>query len=338
MTSQNLVTNPSFEEATFCPNKHGDFNNNVKFWSTPTNGTSDYFNQCSSYFSSKNPHGTQKPHDKKAYAGIVTYYENKYNTLKDYREYLQGELKTRLTKGQVYQLKIRISLADKANFALDQLSLVLLEEKLRLNNETHIDLQNTKQKHKEITFKYPAFFSVKDNWMTLEKTFVAKGFESFICFGNFKTDANTNMVKVGKNFLPKESYYYVDNISVTPIKNSSFKTNKKHVFKKLLFDFDKAELINNSTTELDKLYNYVKTRPKLTIEIYGHTDNIGTAKRNQELSLQRAKSVAFYLINKGLNPSQIKWFGFGAKFPIAKNDSQNNRTQNRRVEFKLFKN
>ena len=339
LMAQNLVKNPSFENSDFCPTTHGDFNNNVTFWSTPTNGTSDYYSRCSARFGDMNPHGIQKPHHKKAYAGIVTYYENKHNTLPNYREYLQGELKTPLTKWTYYTIIARISLADKANYAVNELSVVLLENALQLNHEVNINLNNLKAKNVTFThlpFLYKPGFRVKDNWMTLEKTFKASGFETYLCIGNFNSDIKTKKIKVSKSFLPLESYYYIDNISITPIKTKSYKTKTKYTFKTLLFNFNEAHLIKNAITELDKLYNQLQNKPKLTIEIYGHTDDIGTIKRNNELSLQRAKAVATYLIKKGLNSSRIKWFGFGAKFPLTKNNSTSNRTLNRRVEFKLF--
>ncbi|WP_034060312.1 OmpA family protein [Lacinutrix jangbogonensis] len=105
----------------------------------------------------------------------------------------------------------------------------------------------------------------------------------------------------------------------------------------MFFEFDKAELQNISIEELDKLFIYLTNNVNLNIEIYGHTDTIGLAKRNNELSLQRAKSVSSYLINKGLKPERIKWFGFGSSKPITVNDTEADRAKNRRVEFKLIK-
>jgi len=71
----------------------------------------------------------------------------------------------------------------------------------------------------------------------------------------------------------------------------------------------------------------------LTIEIYGHTDTIGTSRRNKELSLECAKAVSNYLISIGLHNSSIKWFGFGSSKPIVPNDIEAQRKKNRRVEF-----
>ena len=96
-SAQNLVKNPSFEEFKFCPENNSQFNNNVISWSLPNKGTSDYYNTCSTFLNDKNPHGYQNPQHGNGYAGIVVYYENIRNTLKDYREYIQGELKDTLS-------------------------------------------------------------------------------------------------------------------------------------------------------------------------------------------------------------------------------------------------
>jgi OOP family OmpA-OmpF porin len=70
---------------------------------------------------------------------------------------------------------------------------------------------------------------------------------------------------------------------------------------------------------------------KLTIE--GHTDNVGDAKANHDLSHRRAKAVTQYLVDKhGIDASRLQSTGFGDKKPTAKNDTPEGRQQNRRVE------
>ena len=73
------------------------------------------------------------------------------------------------------------------------------------------------------------------------------------------------------------------------------------------------------------------------IEISGHTDNSGNEANNLRLSGARAKSVADYLIGKGINKERIKIKGYGSSQPIAENKSEEGRAKNRRVEFKILK-
>jgi len=93
-----------------------------------------------------------------------------------------------------------------------------------------------------------------------------------------------------------------------------------------------------SKAELNQLYKHLRENSNLKIEIYGHTDNVGLATRNHELSEQRAKAVEDYLILQGLSATKIKSFGFGSTQPISNNETEEGRLQNRRVTFKLIQN
>jgi len=104
------------------------------------------------------------------------------------------------------------------------------------------------------------------------------------------------------------------------------------VLNNIFFDFNSAELKEESKPELDRLVNFLKKNPKLRITLAGHTDIVGTEEYNQKLSERRAKAVADYLIRKGINPSRINVVGYGSKKPIAPNDTEEGRAKNRRVE------
>ncbi|WP_068314004.1 OmpA family protein [Polycladidibacter hongkongensis] len=76
---------------------------------------------------------------------------------------------------------------------------------------------------------------------------------------------------------------------------------------------------------------YTQTR----LNVYGHTDNVGSAQYNMQLSQQRAQIVGSYLINQGIPAQRIAAFGYGLSQPIASNASEAGRAQNRRVEVVL---
>ncbi len=75
--------------------------------------------------------------------------------------------------------------------------------------------------------------------------------------------------------------------------------------------------------------------PKLTLEISGHTDNVGDEEYNQELSLKRANAVVNYLVKNGISSDRFKTKGYGFSMPIADNDTESGRQQNRRSEIKI---
>jgi outer membrane protein OmpA-like peptidoglycan-associated protein len=106
----------------------------------------------------------------------------------------------------------------------------------------------------------------------------------------------------------------------------------------LHFDYGKATLKKESTQELNALIDFLQTHPNYHVEISGHTDNIGDAKHNKELSLQRAEAVVQYVIEHGfIKKNRLQYIGFGQEKPLVPNDSEENRKKNRRVELKIIK-
>jgi outer membrane protein OmpA-like peptidoglycan-associated protein len=75
--------------------------------------------------------------------------------------------------------------------------------------------------------------------------------------------------------------------------------------------------------------------PSLKVEISGHTDNIGSETTNQKLSEDRANSVVSYLSKKGVTSSRLAGKGYGSSKPVASNNSEDGRQQNRRTEFEI---
>ena len=72
------------------------------------------------------------------------------------------------------------------------------------------------------------------------------------------------------------------------------------------------------------------------MEIQGHTDNIGSAAYNKDLSQRRAESVRTYLIGKGVAEGRLTAHGYGLEQPVADNKTEKGRAKNRRVEFRLI--
>jgi outer membrane protein OmpA-like peptidoglycan-associated protein len=108
--------------------------------------------------------------------------------------------------------------------------------------------------------------------------------------------------------------------------------------KSVLFEIGTTTLLEESYSELNVVVDFLKTNPKVEIELEGHTDNRGDAKKNLELSQQRVDKIKSYLVSKGISGRRIKGKGFGGSRPIATNDSEEARRLNRRVEFRIVKN
>ena len=104
------------------------------------------------------------------------------------------------------------------------------------------------------------------------------------------------------------------------------------------FAFDKSDLQPLAKANLDKLAEILINNPDTNINIYGYTDSKGTDEYNLSLSDRRAASVKAYLISKGIASTRMNTMGMGEASPIASNDTEAGRAQNRRVEFAITAN
>lgn len=102
------------------------------------------------------------------------------------------------------------------------------------------------------------------------------------------------------------------------------------------FESASAEIREEDKNEINSLLEKLKTDAKMKIEIGAHTDDVGSATYNQQLSLNRAQSVRKYLIQKGISKDRIKAKGYGENKPIADNSTEQGKAQNRRVEISII--
>ncbi|MFH1321889.1 MAG: OmpA family protein [Bacteroidota bacterium] len=105
------------------------------------------------------------------------------------------------------------------------------------------------------------------------------------------------------------------------LNNINFATNSTNV------------LTDVSLTILDDFVEFLEDNPYMTVEIHGHTDNVGSSEDNMELSKNRAKAVNDYLILNGIENSRLTYRWFGETKPVTSNDTDEDRAMNRRTEF-----
>ena len=108
-------------------------------------------------------------------------------------------------------------------------------------------------------------------------------------------------------------------------------------FQNIMFDFDSHSIKESSYIQINEigkaLRTIMKSFPNSTFTVEGHTDNIGSGSYNRRLSEMRADSVKRYLVTQyGVDESRIKVAGYGEERPLASNDTEYGRSQNRRVE------
>jgi len=130
--------------------------------------------------------------------------------------------------------------------------------------------------------------------------------------------------------VEKEIYFDVF-IDLKPIEKGT-----QIVLENIFFESASYELKETSKAELNFVVEFMTRNPKMEIEIQGHTDNVGTDSDNLTLSQNRANSVRQYIIDQGIESGRISAQGYGETIPVASNETDAGRAQNRRTEFKII--
>jgi outer membrane protein OmpA-like peptidoglycan-associated protein len=145
--------------------------------------------------------------------------------------------------------------------------------------------------------------------------------------------------------VKKEDYAFTSKI--ISIKEASFankpkpvslevneaKNGNSFVINNLYYNTNSADLKNESFIVLESFAEYLKANQTITIEIQGHTDNLGSAKANEDLSANRAYTVKAFLEEKGIDGKRITAKGYGSNKPLTDNTTEDGRAKNRRIEF-----
>ena len=106
-------------------------------------------------------------------------------------------------------------------------------------------------------------------------------------------------------------------------------------FDRLTFDSGKATLRPESAEQLKNIAEILKAYPKVTIKLGGYTDNKGPADVNLKLSRERAENVMAGLVQLGIDAGRLKAEGYGEQYPVAGNDTEEGRAQNRRIDIRV---
>lgn len=130
----------------------------------------------------------------------------------------------------------------------------------------------------------------------------------------------------------------IENAQVETVKDANDLTAVKVTFNSgLMFDTNKYDLKMNAKSDLQEFAQVLIEFADADVAIFGHTDSTGNDRINDPLSVNRANSVANYLLASGVSPTQIKSVvGKGSKEPIADNGTVEGRAENRRVEVYLY--
>lgn len=343
--SQNLVPNPGFEEYIKCPGSYMLNRNEfaIHGWQSPTNGTPDHFHSCSSGEADVpvNWAGNSNAHAGKGYAGIYV-----WTVGKDYREYLQGELAEPLIKGEKYALEFYYKLANKSVYAINRIGMALSQNAVHATHDEMLNIIPVLSIEKDT-----AMTAATGSWEQARMEYIAQGGERYVIIGNFFNNQTTRVTRLpfryGMNaMLNDKSYYYIDDVSiqhvgrekpvdpsvVTQFNPELIAVNHIYTLKDIKFEFDSYVLHPSSNDELAKVVEYLKAHPEVRVRVSGHTDFTGTDDYNLALSRNRAKSVADFLVMRGVEEQRIVSYGFGKSRPLRHEKTEEAAKVNRRVE------
>ena len=146
-------------------------------------------------------------------------------------------------------------------------------------------------------------------------------------------------------FYAETPGYFSENTNVDLTDQHEYKTTTQDLtvvpiesgqtvpIRNVFFETGKAQLAAESSLELNRLVPIIQRHSNFSLEISGHTDDVGTDENNKSLSDKRANAVLKYLTSKGVSANRVVAVGYGESKPLVPNDSEYNRSFNRRVEF-----
>ena len=341
--SANIVPNPSFEEFAappigwFYKGKH--FTNVVRYWEAPTSASPDVFGprvRVPEHWAQKG-FGKMRAHGGDCMAGITVFGcdDGKPHC----REYVQVQLSEPMIPGQNYYFEMFVS---------------HLPQSLQASNMgIYLSVLPVKKPTDELISATPQIVntnitSAKNKWKKLSTEIQVEEPYSYLIIGNFYPDSLTKTRKTNQTVF-NYSYYYIDDILLKKLppylpqpaveKDLTYEELEKGTvvtLENIYFEFDKWDLHPRSFIELNKLVKVLEDNPNMVIQVNGHADNIGDDRYNLYLSRRRAKSVIQYLNDQGIARTRTLYRGYGSQQPVATNETEEGRQQNRRVEFMVL--
>jgi outer membrane protein OmpA-like peptidoglycan-associated protein len=291
--------------------------------------------------------------DKGAYSGSC-YVGFRFR--KKYKEFLQARLVEPLHRGTVYEYSMQVRLAFWSNAVLRSFGALFSKGGYRGQGDAvrsnMVDTVCTKG-------------GLMDDfrWFEVRGFYKADGGEKYITIGNFAPVIKKDMLRMNRFRVGfKESYYFVDEISLVKARQfeekiteervgptfeemmedstlavkSDIKVGETVTLNNIFFENGKFYLLPESYSELNKLSRYLIKNPTIEIRINGYSDNVGLRFKNQKMSELRAREVFEYLIKKGVQ-NKMYFKGYGSSKPVADNETPEGRAKNRRVEFEIIK-
>jgi outer membrane protein OmpA-like peptidoglycan-associated protein len=254
---------------------------------------------------------------------------------------LPEEFYNALTTKNSFSFKIDESTGSADGFAIDFIRLLVNR---KLENTCKGDIQGkVLEKETELPIAR-ARINLANNRTTFTDTSgvfkfreVPAGFELINASSPGYADG-ISAADIGEGEMNQEVIIYLEKgKNATEFGNRKIAVGESICLNNILFDQGKADLKSESKLELDKVASFLKENINSEIELSGHTSSEGDSNYNRSLSYLRVKACKDYILLQGTDPGRIIAVGFGPDRPVAPNDTEENRSKNRRVEMRLSK-
>ncbi len=359
--SVNLIDNGSFENFEGKLRRRGSVEM-AKGWKSPTAAKADLFSESVSGDASapRNELGEQSALDGINYAGLRWWsYQSK-----EPRTYLQAKLKKMLKKGQRYCVRYYVSLGDLSKYAASEHGVYFSKQLVKKDDEGNLTYEP------QVPALRTRIYNDLYSWQGVCGIYDAKGEEAYMLLGNFASTEKTNTEKVKR---PKgltapqynSAYYYIDNVSVFPIKSPSEctceqldKAESEHIYSKKTSvnkSLPPAQQLDNATIYfkrftrsidgsmsgmLTDLEEVLKANPDIRIRLVGHTDAVEADRVRMrpdltELARERADAVKAVFVEAGIAAERIETADQKAESPADAGDGEVAMSKNRRVEIEI---
>lgn len=207
-SQENLFRNYSFEDTLQCPTTYGQINFSIKC-STPSNATPTYMNNCSVFPPISTPSnygGFQIPKSFDAYVYLTL-----FDTIANYRDYLQIELDTLALSGKNYCISLYLSLTNKSKYAVTNIGFYLSNSSQYFPQTNQLPLSPHFETPNDI------YYDDTLNWSKFEIIYTHNLDYKYIIIGNFRSDANTNKLTANPVAPQITASYYLDDVSIVAL-------------------------------------------------------------------------------------------------------------------------
>jgi hypothetical protein len=297
---QNLVPNGDFEGYSGCPDYLHQLDSAL-FWFNPTIATPDYYNQCSIQSPvgiPDNSQGYQQAHSGVGYAGMVLFTQPPYAP--NYREYIEVPILSSLIANNCYHFEMYISHANKSKLAIDAID-VYFSDTVVISFPNYNPLPFTPQ-----ISNSTGIITDTLNWVLISGSYTASGGENYLIIGNFKDDANTSFILSNVSAPYEYSYYYIDDVSLTPCtaieeqnQNETIKIypNPSKVFINISFTSKEEKNVSVEVYDLvgrkvfEKQFQTSNTKLQTQIDMRGFPDGVYIVEINTGEGIYRKKVV-----------------------------------------------